>query len=864
MVIMLSLNIQTVYSANRGIPDSSLDEVHELFEYVIITDSNLEDIFSRLISYKSQFITSRLVNISSITSVPEFQGRDLQETIRNFIKYAHDEWSTKYVLLGGDDAIIPHRGLKGHMIYWNGLIKESEIPSDLYYAALDGTWDDDSDNIFGERKKDSIADEADYHADVYVGRAPVEDRFEASVFINKVISYETSDKPTTITLHQSGLNSEDNPNSVKIVNKLQRWIPANFTKDIKYAVLQNITIQDWIDCFKDGRLIVQHMGNGQESYYELDNIGDSVVWNINNISKLHNNFYPIHLSLACNIGNFVYDDCIAEEMILHPTGGVSSFICNSDYGATDADNIHLYSGEFLERQFYEIFENKTKNLGGVLQKSKEYFIKQAQSIDQYRWCFYTINLLGDPETPIFEKRSNKNEIIYSVDDDFTTDTPGFNQIKFSTIQQAIDQSNDNGLILVYNGEYHEHLLINKSVFLVGTNRDFENDYTYSGLSVINGNYQGNTVTITSDNVIMNGFTIINSGEKGTGILISNASNANLYRCNVVQNQGNGITFVNSTDCMVEKCIISFNENHGIALYNSSYNSIYCSLISYNINNAGILLFNASHNQISGKKDVQTDPFDYYISELYQKYQYNLSDFKEFLLFAKSFYEIVIGDFFDQLYYFPSSPPNQDVNIISTEYIYIVKNRIGILLEHSSENMIHHAWIQENEYGLAIKNTTNKANPISFNFISFNDIGVIWDNASLDRFELNNICYNKENGILYTHNENPSTYHPHQLLLSGNLMLNNDSFLPLFDYLSINGQQSGFTLFKKITSFVTYQTIVPMIAPTIFSQLANIMKNETRLYLRAQIFFSLVFLFFPVFLKIIKISNEPPLIRETFY
>jgi len=159
---------------------------------------------------------------------------------------------------------------------------------------------------------------------------------------------------------------------------------------------------------------------------------------------------------------------------------------------------------------------------------------------------------------------------------------------------------------------------------------------------------------------------------------------------------------------------------------------------------------------------------------------------------------------------------------------------------------------------------DQVNPTSFNFISCNEFGAVWDNASLDRFELNNICYNQHNGIFYSSDNTSSIYQPYELLLSGNMMLNNDSFLPLFDYLSINGPQQGLTFLTKISTFLTYFTVVPMMTPFIFSKVANSFRNETKMFVRAQVFFGLIFLFFPVFLKIVKMSEEPPLIRETYY
>ena len=75
---------------------------------------------------------------------------DIPAKIRNFIRHAYMDWQTDYVLLGGDadvivedDNIVPFRGLfadedglpldVGRLYH-----EEDDIPSDVYYACLDG------------------------------------------------------------------------------------------------------------------------------------------------------------------------------------------------------------------------------------------------------------------------------------------------------------------------------------------------------------------------------------------------------------------------------------------------------------------------------------------------------------------------------------------------------------------------------------------------------------------------------------------------------------------------------------------------------------------------------------------------------
>jgi len=161
------------------------------YDHVIITDSSFAGAFQRLANWKTRKgVRSHVITVDYINLT--FQGRDLQEKIRNYIKYAYFNDGIEYVLLGGDgdgayvggesgDNIIPCRG------FYNSTAGEVDynIPADLYYAALDGTWNDDNDSRWGEPGED------DLYAEVYVGRAPVDSIEEVNNFINKTISYES-------------------------------------------------------------------------------------------------------------------------------------------------------------------------------------------------------------------------------------------------------------------------------------------------------------------------------------------------------------------------------------------------------------------------------------------------------------------------------------------------------------------------------------------------------------------------------------------------------------------------------------------------------------------------------------------------
>ncbi len=102
---------------------------------------------------------------------------------------------------------------------------------------------------------------------------------------------------------------------------------------------------------------------------------------------------------------------------------------------------------------------------------------------------------------------------------FLTDGPNAShfQASFESIQQAINAAEENSSIYVAAGLFFEHIVVNKSLTLVG-----EADFA----SVIDGNSTGTVVEITADNAVIMGFKVQNSGYgwNNNGIYAHNADN----------------------------------------------------------------------------------------------------------------------------------------------------------------------------------------------------------------------------------------------------------------------------------------------------------------------------------------------------
>lgn len=568
------------------------------YEYVIITSKYFENSnFQLLVDHKSQYVNATIVILGDILENSSFwvngtygdatnnsngnpwiedgkevsvnfsRFNDTAAKIRNFIRYANQKWGTRYVLLGGDVEIIPVRKLYVNLSDWySGYVGEVPIegwiPSDLYFGCLDGTWNDDLDKRFGERKNYSMDEEADFIAEVYIGRAPVDNKYEVATFVNKVIQFETTQKPKDILLHQSNLLPWGIPDTSVIPEACAQWVPNDYNINRLYQKNEKITVDKWINCFGNpSKLLILHVGNGyyhgpDNSWYQLYyNIFGRVKFKNSDVCKLRNTFYPIHISISCLSGNFCYTDCIAEELLLWSRGGVSACFFNSEVGCVDRTDASKYSSEFIEKIFYELFENGTRKLGEINLFTKYHFINLAQEDPNYRWCYYEINLLGDPETPVLETRDKLPLFAVSVDDDFNESTPDWNITCFDKIQEAANAVPENGVVNVHSGIYHETVVINKTINLIG-----EDKYT----TIIDGGNSEVVVTIKSNSSSVRNFTIYHNDstqkiQNQNGVYVPPNCWGNEISSNIIMNNNNcGILIQDSCRTYIHDNIIQFN------------------------------------------------------------------------------------------------------------------------------------------------------------------------------------------------------------------------------------------------------------------------------------------------------------------
>jgi subtilisin family serine protease len=364
-------------------------------EYIIITNDTLSSTFQALADWKSCYVNGTGVyTVSWIYS--NYTGIDNQEKIRNFIKDWYTNHGTKYVLLGGDVDVVPFREFYVYVPPY----PPDDVAADMYYAHLDGTFNDDSDSKWAEPN-----DGVDWYAEVAVGRAPVDNTAEAQAFVDKVIAYEQMPKPKRVCLHQARLQSGNSPDSRCLAYNCDDWVPGDYTIDYLFEENGTVTKTKWRDAWAANPVAVAHMGHGSTAVYHINyQVGGTVTWYCSDVASLTNTFWPWTTSVADHVGKIEYNDCLAECYVKDPDNGAIAAIYNDNYGWYSYSDACMYSGEFCEMEFRACFDDGKEKFGDMLNQSRYYMAGSASSSSTYRWCFYERNLVGDPESPCLTRR----------------------------------------------------------------------------------------------------------------------------------------------------------------------------------------------------------------------------------------------------------------------------------------------------------------------------------------------------------------------------------------------------------------------------------------------------------------------------
>ncbi len=378
--------------------------------YVIVTNDAMAPAFQQLADWKTRSGVPAVVRTLSFIKQQYSLGADDAERVRLFLRDAYSRWGTKWVLLGGDTDVIPTRFAR--TTYYGG----ETIATDLYFSCLDGNWNGDGDNVYGEGISSvppALGDSADLFPEVFVGRLPASTLAEAQVLVDKALKYQR--EPVGDYMKNLISFAEvlfPNPWSAGMSTQLDG------AELIDYDLLPILDTVPWIhsarlyenypdtrwragslpetraaviDSLNRGYNVALHVGHG---YRNVMSVGDNSLTNTDATALTNGDRLTNLYAINCNSASIDYP-CIAEAFMKAPLGGAVTVVGSTRY------DFPTYGRQYKKEYFQLLYQRGVSAVGELQARQKLPFAGFSEYDGVHRWTQMALILLGDPELHIY-------------------------------------------------------------------------------------------------------------------------------------------------------------------------------------------------------------------------------------------------------------------------------------------------------------------------------------------------------------------------------------------------------------------------------------------------------------------------------
>ena len=137
---------------------------------------------------------------------------------------------------------------------------------------------------------------------------------------------------------------------------------------------------------------------------------------------------------------------------------------------------------------------------------------------------------------------------------------------YPTIQSAINAANSGDTVFVKAGTYFENIVVNKTIALAGEDKE---------TTTIDGGNLDNTILVSADDVVVSGFSVIDSSSPypKSGIFLDNVQNSVVVDNNVSTNNGFGVFVMWGSNNTVLNNIVTYNAQTGIRVDGTTANAL---------------------------------------------------------------------------------------------------------------------------------------------------------------------------------------------------------------------------------------------------------------------------------------------------
>ena len=357
--------------------------------FVIIAGEDYLSVFNDYADWKESHGVSAAVYTIEDIYAEYTSGVDNADNLRDFIIDAYQTWAAsdhplEYVLLAGDDEIIPIRGVWGHCAEYG---HDYNVPCDLYYGTLDGDWNANGNAYYGEED-----DDPDLLAEVHVGRFPGDNLQDFQNMIFKIQHYVENPWPNLHSALMVGELLYSDPllwgsDFLDLICDNTSYMPAYYdvTKMYQregtfstYAVTQHVN--------SNGSAMIYHCAHTNYNYL--------LGWSPTDVDNLQNTEYPFFSSGGCH--TLAFDQATSGsleavgEHALFAEGGMMAYLGHSRYG------ISIWY-RFVQEMMVNVFTEQVGAIGAGLTYARDQLAHLVPTHELWRWEYYELILMGDPE-----------------------------------------------------------------------------------------------------------------------------------------------------------------------------------------------------------------------------------------------------------------------------------------------------------------------------------------------------------------------------------------------------------------------------------------------------------------------------------
>lgn len=290
---------------------------------LVITGSRFTEALNPLVQQMtSRGYTTEVLAVEDISG--GWAGADLQEDIRNCIAWHAMNEGTAYVLLGGDEEVIPPREV------FTDCEGFSEFtPSDLYYADIQGSWDGNGNGVYGEWE-----DSLDLYPDVILGRLLFSTVPEAQAIVSKNLEYSSSAGSwyDTAVLCGAQLFPDIGYTGERGCELTAEGLPGSFQTVKAYEAAVGDYPDTYMPVLYQGAGWNHYAGHGTyRGVYWGDFSGILTVWRMDGFDNQGR--YGIHSGIGCHTGDFGEQEVsLADTLLTLQDGGGVACLFNTTWG----------------------------------------------------------------------------------------------------------------------------------------------------------------------------------------------------------------------------------------------------------------------------------------------------------------------------------------------------------------------------------------------------------------------------------------------------------------------------------------------------------------------------------------------------